>query len=91
MSEKSDHTWYVDTCGHGEANECLFNMFLGAGEEYQCLGKLCEDGIRRSLCECPDHEFLARFERQAKLRSYPYGVYVKEGKYGKIRLRSFNK
>jgi len=34
---------------------------------------------------------LARFERQAKLRSYPYGVYVKEGKYGKIRLRSFNK
>ena len=80
MSEPSDYTWYIDTCGDSRTNECITQMLVGATEEAECWEQNCEDGVRRSLWRCPNYEFLARVERHVKLYKYRYAIYKKEGK-----------
>ena len=91
MSESSDYTWYIDTCGDSRTNDCIAQMLTGTSDECECWEQLCEDGKRRALWRCPDHEFLSRFEHHMKRYKYRYAIYKKKGKYGEIRLWQFSR
>jgi len=45
MSESSDYTWYIDTCGDSRTNECITQMLVGATEEAECWEQTCEDNV----------------------------------------------
>jgi hypothetical protein len=84
----TNYQWFVDTMGHPGSNRLANDA---VGEENASESLQCTDGIKRDLWAFPSYERLAAFQRTADASRFPYGVYVRKGKYGRVRRWNFHK
>lgn len=76
-------TWFIEPINE-IANYALSKL---VSEENCCEGVLCADGQRRDLWKC-DHYTVKRIEFSKEFR---FRVFVKQGKFGQVRLWRFGK
>jgi len=77
--------WFIHP-GDDRTNEILGKM-LDSQNAY--IEQLCEDGVKRHMYCCPNHEFVLSFTRTANHNSMPFKVFVREGPNSKIRSWKF--
>ena len=84
-------TWYIYTGGDQLANN-IINDSGKIGQEDECPDMLCEDGKRRDLYRCPDHQYIVEFGRTtASISPVSFKIFVQQGVNGKIREWKFPK
>ena len=86
LDSKRDYVWLIDPRGDDVANEMLGKSL---GDENAYTEQLCQDGRKRDMYRCPDHEFVANFERAAERKKLRYQVYVRVGRNSPARPWGF--
>lgn len=84
MALSRSYTWFIEPLD-SHTNEVLARELP---EENFCRNMLCEDGKERDLWECKS-QFVSYLRKSAKCLHIRFKVYVRESRYGKIRLADF--
>lgn len=82
----SNHTWFIHAFD-AHTNEVISQSL---GEESAQRDLMCEDGELRNLWQCDKYSLVKEMIHNKGIFNLRFSVYVREGKYGKIKLWKFS-
>ena len=75
--------WFVCPLNE-DTNRYVARGFEGRTGDYEHPDKMCADGVRRNLWECPNYELIARLKNDQQKLALKFQVFRRRGLYGPI-------